>query len=187
LKKDFPNFSHYLITICRLEKQKNIPLLLQSIKIVLTKFPKAAMIIVGSGTEENKIKKLIHKEKLEKNIIMENWTDDPYSYYKTADLFVMSSDYEGFPRTVIESIACHCPVVMTNQGSAREFIENNINGWVVPTRSPISLANAVIDALEHPEKRKSISEKAYHDLDKLLTKEQTLDLMKKSWEITLKK
>ena len=62
------------------------------------------LLIVGDGSELTKLKAISHK--LKANVIFSPWADDLPSYYKTADLFLLTSNYEGYGRTVVEATAC---------------------------------------------------------------------------------
>ena len=62
---------------------------------------------------------------------MEPWTDDPFSYYKTADLFLLTSNYEGYGMAVVEAMAAGCPVIMTDVGLAGEVLIDKKDGLVV--------------------------------------------------------
>ena len=87
--------------------------------------PKTGLIIIGSGTENKNYKLQIKKHKLEKNVIIENWIDDLPSYYKTADLFLLTSNYEGYGRTLVEAASAGCKIISSDVGVAKEFLESD--------------------------------------------------------------
>ena len=60
---------------------------------------------------------------LERNIILEPWAGDLVSYLKTADLFLISSNYEGYGRTIVEAVAAGCRVISSDAGISREFLD----------------------------------------------------------------
>lgn len=99
----------------------------------------------------------------------------------------MSSNYEGFPRTAVEAMASKCPIITTDMGCVDELLFNQKNCWVSPINSSDGLAESIIDAFKNNEKRLQFIRRASEDLKKLLTKDETLELMKKSWEITFQK
>lgn len=185
IKHQHPGFDFYILTVCRLEKVKNIPLLLNSFSIILKEFPKTLLVIVGKGSQKDILIKEITRKKLQKNVIIKEWTHDTTSYYKTADLFVLTSFSEGWGLTIIEATASRCPIIMTDTGCANEFIFNEKNGWVVKVNNEPALSEAMRDAIRHKDKRDSFSQTAFNDLKKLPNKEETLIKLKKSWEITL--
>ena len=143
LGEKYPAFYPIVLCMSRLVKQKNIPLAVSAFKEFVVNHPEAGLVIVGSGSEEEKIKRLVQKEGLEKHVIFEPWTNDRYSYFKTANIFLLTSDYEGWGLTCVEAAIAGTPVVMTDVGCAGEFIIDRDNGLVVSARD----RDAVIHAL----------------------------------------
>lgn len=141
LHKKYPQFDFIVLMASRLTKEKNIPLALDALCEVVKRYPKTGLVIVGSGPEEEKLK--TESKKLNPNVVFESWTDDLASHYKTADLFLLTSDYEGYARSVVEASAAGLPVVMTDVGTAGEFIQDGRNGLVVPTGDVQALIHAI--------------------------------------------
>jgi glycosyltransferase involved in cell wall biosynthesis len=69
---------------------------------------------------------------LEESVVFESWQKDLASYYKTADVFVLTSYYEGFGLTLAEAVACGCPIVSTDVGIARDLLGESGLGKVCP-------------------------------------------------------
>ncbi len=126
----------------RLTKEKNIGMAIKAMKGVIKQYPETGLIIVGDGPEKNKLK--AESRKLKANVVFENWTDDLASFYKTADLFLLTSNYEGYGRTVIEAMVANCPVVMTDVGIAGEIIKDGYSGLVVPVGNAKKLEEAIL-------------------------------------------
>ena len=108
------------------------------------------MVIVGEGPERHTLELGIRKYELRDSVVIEPWTDDMVSYYKTADLFLLTSNYEGYGRTVVEAAIAGLPVVMTDVGCAGEAIRNNVNGFIVPVDDAAALAERLGTALKNP-------------------------------------
>jgi len=70
--------------------------------------------------------------------------------YKTCDLFVSSSWYEGFGLPALEAMACGAPVVLTDSGGVREYANPKINCMIVPPRNPPALSGAMYEVLNNP-------------------------------------
>lgn len=185
IKQKYPGFDFYILTMCRLEKVKNIPLLIAAFAKIHKRFPRTLLLIVGNGSQKKRLEKMINREKLQGNVIMEDWTEDTISFYKTADLFVLSSFSEGWGLTVIEAASSLCPIIMTDTGCAGEFIRNGINGWITKTNDVQDLTRAIADAIENKERRKSFAKKAFQDLVILPDEEATRERLKKIWDRAL--
>lgn len=122
LHKKYPQFEKIILMVSRFEKEKNIPLAISSMKDVVKKYPKMGLVLVGDGSEREALKSQVESKKLEDTVVFDDWQSKEtiYSYYKTADLFLATSDYEGYGLTIIEALAAGLPVLSTNVGIARE-------------------------------------------------------------------
>jgi len=107
----------------RFEKEKNIGLAITTFAKIVKKRPKVGMVVVGDGAEKENLKKLTNKLNLNENIIFEGWQKDLASYYKTADLFLLSSNYEGYGMTLIEAAASELKIISSSVGVADEILE----------------------------------------------------------------
>ena len=77
------------------------------------------------------------------------FTDEPQSFMKAADCFVLPSRYEGFSNVLIESLACGTPAVVTDcPGANREVIVEGQNGWFASSEDADSLANTMVRAID---------------------------------------
>ena len=171
----YPQFEKHILMASRLSPEKNIPLALKAMKEIVTKHPNVGLIIAGSGAEEVRLKKLVESLGLAKNVVFEGWQDDLASYYKTADLFLLTSNYEGYGMTVVEALSAGCPVVMTDVGCAGDVVESGKNGLVVPVGDEKALTRAVIKVLSG---EAHLSAKT----PKLATKKEYLAAYRASWE-----
>lgn len=177
-KKKFPQFDRIILVASRLSREKNIDSMIEAMQQVVTRCPKAGLVIVGSGPEEAPLKKLVAQLGLGENVVFEGWQDNLYPYYKAADVFVLPSYYEGYGLVVVEALAAGCPVVMTDVGCAREVVRDRENGFVVPVGDVPALAHAI-------EKVLSGEVKLIAKAPVLPTKEEYLVAYKKSWEDAL--
>ena len=106
----------------RLEVEKNIDLAIKAFKEVVQKIPKAGLIIVGKGSEQGRLEALCLRLSLKQSVVFEPWADKQTlaSYYKTADLFLNTSLFEGYGMTFVEAKAAGCKIVSTDVGIAPE-------------------------------------------------------------------
>ncbi len=185
LKQKYPQFDQIILTAARLSPEKNLGLAIEAMGEVAKQYPKVGLIIVGAGQERNNLKSKIADLKLGGNVIMEGWSDDLASYYKTADVFLATSNYEGWSLTLVEALAAGCPVVTTDVGCAGELIQDGQSGLVVPVNDKMAVANAIFKILSEPDLKQALVSAGQLALKNLPNKEQYLNDYKKSWENTL--
>ena len=130
---------------------------------------------MSAPAEEQKLKLLATRYSLLSNIVFEPWTDDLASYYKSADVFVLTSNYEGYGRTIIEAEAAGCPVIMTDVGIAGDVIKNGENGLIVPVGDVQALAEALRSVIE----KKAV---LHAELPTQLTKEEYMAQYATTWQ-----
>lgn len=179
----YPQFEHIILMASRLTKEKNIPLAIEAMSEVLDKFPKTGLIIVGSGPEERSLRRMICQSK--DNIIFEDWTTDINSYYKTADIFLLTSNYEGYGMAAIEAMASGCPIVMTDVGCAGDVVKDGANGLIFPVGDKIKLSAALIRILEDKNLRKNLKSQALAAARNMPNKDESLKKYFESWQLTI--
>ncbi len=123
LREKYPRFDKIILMVSRLEKEKNIKMAIQAFGEVLKIMPKAGLIIVGDGSEKSNLKSQISKLELTESVVFKPWANREtlVSYYKTADLFLNTSFFEGYGMTLVEAKAAGCRIVSTDVGMAREI------------------------------------------------------------------
>ena len=184
LHRKYPQFDFIILMASRLTKEKNIKMAIEAMREIVKKHPKTGLIIVGSGPEEKNLKSQISNLKINENVKIEPWIDQLISYYKTADLFLLTSNYEGYARTVIEAMAAGCPVIMTDVGIAGELLRNKSNGLVIPVGDVKALCQAMLTLIHDKALRYNLIAAAERGIGhKLITKEQYLKQYLSSWHL----
>jgi glycosyltransferase involved in cell wall biosynthesis len=118
-------------------------------------------VIVGSGEDEAAILKLIHSQHLEDVVSIAGATSDPFPYYRSADVFVLCSDYEGFGNVLVEAMACGLPVVATDCPSGpAEVLAAGKYGVLVPRGDSAAIAGALSKILTDQELALELREKS---------------------------
>ncbi|MDO8592365.1 MAG: glycosyltransferase family 4 protein [bacterium] len=181
LKSKYPRFNFIVLMICRLSPEKNIPLAISAMADIVRLRPGAGLVIIGSGRESEEIIKF-GKNKLGGMMVWEKWTDDPVSYYKSADLFLLTSNYEGWSLAVIEAASFGLPIIMTDVGCAGEAIKNGESGMIIPVGNKEKLVEVLLKIIEDENLRKKLGANAKLAVNRLPNKEQTLNLYKISWQ-----
>lgn len=132
LQKKYPQFDFIALAAGRLEPEKNFGLMIEAWRAVVKKFPRAGLIIVGSGSLEKNLKRKAKNEKLTDNIIFESWQNDLISYYKTADVFLNTSFYEGYGLALAEAARTDCPIVSSDVGIVGEISQSGRPVFICP-------------------------------------------------------
>jgi len=143
-----------VISAGRLELVKDYSTLISAFSKVI-KRQEARLIILGEGSERNKLNQKIINLRLEKYVDLSGFVENPLAYFKKADLFVLSSISEGLPGVLIQAMACELPVLATNCFSGpAEILENGKWGRLVPVGDVDAMAEAMYDSLTektHPD------------------------------------
>lgn len=123
LHKKYPQFKRIILMASRIEPEKNIQIVIGVWSTIVHSIPSAGIIIVGSGSQLTHLKSKVSKLGLNNSVIFEPWVSKMtlYSYYKTADLFLNTSLFEGYGMTLVEATAAGCKVFSTDVGVAREI------------------------------------------------------------------
>lgn len=165
LKEKYPQFDFILLSASRLSKEKNIKLQIKALAKLVKTYPKIGLIVVGEGGEKEELELLVKKYQLQGNLFFEPWSSNLASYYKTADVFLLTSNYEGWGMTIIEAAACGCPVIMTDVGCAGEFIKNEESGIIIK----VGDLDTLVSNLKRFIDNKSIGEKLVNNAKFALT------------------
>ncbi|MCT2347465.1 glycosyltransferase [Bacillales bacterium AN1005] len=117
-----------LISVGRLAYAKAQWSMIRVMEKIILKFPTAKLLILGEGELKNELQELVRTLGLEENIRFLGHVDNPYNLIKQADIFVLSSLFEGFPNVLIEALASGTAIVSTDCPSGpREILDNKIN------------------------------------------------------------
>ncbi len=137
----------YIINVGRfLIEHKRQDLLLEAYKISNIK---EKLVLMGQGEDKEKILQHIEKLNLEDKVILIEFQKNPYPFIKNAKLFVLSSDYEGLPTVLIESLITNTPIVSTNcKSGPAEILGEENKELLSPTNDANLLAKNIINSLK---------------------------------------
>jgi glycosyltransferase involved in cell wall biosynthesis len=140
-----------VIGVGRLTRQKNFPALVEAFALVMRQQPAARLVILGEGPEREVIAAQVRRHGLEASVALPGFVDNPYACIARAAVFALSSDFEGLPTVLIESLALGTPVVSTDCPSGpREILRGGALGSLVPVGDIPALARAIVGALTSP-------------------------------------
>ncbi|MEQ4702821.1 glycosyltransferase [Providencia huaxiensis] len=168
--------SHLLLSVGRLTLAKDYPNLLYAYAQIKAKNPNSQLVIIGDGIEKENILNLSKKLGVSNSTHFLGFRTDVNEWMSAADIFILSSEWEGFGLVVAEAIACKCLVVATNSGGVKEVL--NCHRFLVPIKDHDSLSTSVIQAinLNDMERKKIIDDSYLH-----VIKNFTLDNISAEW------
>ena len=137
-----------ILSVGRLKPQKAYPTLLRAFA-QLRRRRTVKLVILGEGKDREKLEALVEELGLGKDVDLPGFASNPYPFMARADLFVLASNWEGFPNVLIEALAAGCSVVSTDCPSGpREVLDGGRYGRLVPIDDPSALALGIEASLD---------------------------------------
>lgn len=143
LKDKYPGYDKIFLILGRLEPVKNISWLINIFKEVV-KQKNYLLLIVGRGSEEEKIKKQIIDAGLVHNVKLQNWTEEPYGYLKTTDCVLFPSLSEGYGLVAMEAHLVGTPIIMNDVGVANYELKPSEKVIILPTNDREAWIKAIL-------------------------------------------
>lgn len=182
-QKDYIPKNKKVLYVGRFTVEKNLPLLIRAFANVCKEVSEAKLVLVGDGPLRSSLVALCRELRIDEHVEFIPWTNNLVSYYKTASVFVLPSYYEGWGCVVIESLTAGTPVIMTDVGCAGEILRDGTEGFIVRHDDEQQLAEKIVLVLTDKELCDDMSKRGKERVVELLSKKETLDLYKKSWEL----
>ena len=153
-------FYNHILSVGRLTYEKDHATLIRAFAI-LPKYLNAKLIILGEGPLRLNLETMVHQLNLDESISLPGFVIDPYPWFRSANLFVLSSISEGFGNVIVEALECGVPVVSTCcPGGPREILGDGQYGTLVPVQNYIALASAIEANLNNVFDRKKLISRA---------------------------
>ena len=142
----------------RLHYQKNVDLLIRSFKLLKKKMQNIKLVIIGDGTDFNKLKKMSADDE---DIIMTGFVSDEdlIDYLRASNIVVFPSRGENASFTLMEAMACELPVVSSDVGNAKRILGEGC-GFLLKKYTEEEIADICEQVLKDDNKAKKISKKA---------------------------
>ena len=151
-----------VVSVCRLNKQKNIPMSLDAFLKFSQQYPDFIFEIYGTGELESEIKAYISKLSLEDKVVLKGFSNNVHKEIVNAMMYISSSDYEGISNSMLEAMAIGLPTICTDCpiGGARQVIKSQDNGILIPIGDVSALTNAMFKIVENKDFRDFLSTNA---------------------------
>ncbi len=157
IKKIKFNFKKKIIlNVGFFEKQKDQITILKSINILKYHYKNFVLVLIGKGKEYENLKNYIKKNNLEKFIKIYKNIENPSLFFKKADLFILSSIYEGLGNVLVEALKYNCPVITSDcNAGPMEIIKKGKYGDFFPPGDYEGLAKKILNHLRNPKRLKN--------------------------------
>ena len=149
--------------IAHLKPEKAHSVLIDSIKIASESIPDLKCVVIGQEKFPGTLDRLKAQARdlgIESNVLFTGFRTDARALTPAFDLFVLSSDFEGLPISMLEAMAMGVPPVVTDVGGVHEVVEDGKDGYVVARRDPGALAGRMVELANDPSLRTAMSEAA---------------------------
>ena len=145
-----------LITVGRLAPWKNVNTIIEAVHLLKNQDLKINLIIVGSGPEDLDLKKQVNNLNLTNEVIFtgQKKYSDLKEYYKSADIYIQASGYEGLPHVLLEAINFDLAIISTPIGGTNEILQDGKNGFILDLEKGIkpnskNLKNIILEAVNN--------------------------------------
>jgi glycosyltransferase involved in cell wall biosynthesis len=133
-----------VLAVGKLKKQKDFATLIRAFARLRARRP-VRLVILGEGPEREALRSLVTRLRVERDVDLLGFRENPFSLMRRASVFALSSAWEGFGNVLVEAMACGAPVVSTRCPSGpEEILDDGRYGRLVPVGDP----GAFCDALE---------------------------------------
>lgn len=166
--------SKIILSVGRLSSQKNWPLLLK-VFAGLRRDNQVKLIILGEGPKRKEIEGMVQNLGIEDSVSLPGFKSNPYSWMSKSKIFVLSSDFEGFPNVLVQALACGCKVISSDSGSGpSEILEDGKWGRLFNIGDVNELSSMIQEALNEENDVNTTQRALFFSSDKCLEKYEAL-------------
>ena len=148
-----------IVAAGRFAEAKNYPLLIDAVALLRQRVP-ARLFILGQGELEGVIRARIAERGLNEAVVLCGFQQNPWQFIAKADVFALSSHYEGFGNVLVEAMACGVPVVATASAGTRDIVRDGVDGLLVERHDAALVADALASVLGDASLREALANEA---------------------------
>jgi glycosyltransferase involved in cell wall biosynthesis len=158
-----------LLYLGSLKPRKNLPVLLQALRMVLQERDDVCLLVVGQGESEADLQRQVRSLGLERAVCFVGRVPEAekVAWYNLADVFVLPSLLEGFGLAAAEAMACGKPVVASRAGGLPEVVADGITGMLCNPEAPVEFAQAILRLLGNRSVAKAMGEAGRERVERL--------------------
>lgn len=155
---EIPEGAPVIGVVAQLIERKGHAVLLEAMPKILMRFPDARVFFFGKGPLDETLKKSICERTLEHRVMLAGFRDDLDRILPCLDLVVHPAHREGMGVSLLQASLAEVPIVATSVGGIPEAVKDGLTGVLVPPRDAAGLADAVLQLLEDPERRRKLGQ-----------------------------
>ena len=169
-----------VIAVSRLAQEKQLDLLLEAFAQISQSRPDWSLVIWGDGPERTKLEALRSELNLDNKVLLPGRTTQVMERMREADLFVLSSRFEGFPNALCEAMSCGLPVISFEcSDSISQIVRDGVDGILVMPGDVNALAAAMARLMDNPKDRQRLASRAREivgrfELEKIMNMWETM-------------
>lgn len=156
---------HKIVAAGRLSAQKNQKLLIEAFSEISTRYPMYTLEIYGDGELLEELIQCAKDHGVEEKTVFHGNVFDLHKQIANAEIFVLSSDFEGLSNALLEAMMMGLPCISTNCAGSDEYIESEKNGLLVPVGNVEEMASALERLIKDEKLRIKLGEQAKMDSD----------------------
>jgi glycosyltransferase involved in cell wall biosynthesis len=157
-----------VLIVARLAYQKNHEVLLDAFARLPPLLEHWRLMVVGAGDRDEALHLRADVLGVAGRVDWHGHTDDPYAYYRHADIFALPSRFEGMPNALIEAMSFGLPPIVSDASPGPlELVRHGETGVVVPSDDPDALASAITLLATHPDLRRTLGDAARREVEAL--------------------
>mgnify|MGYP001085793864 CR=1 FL=1 len=169
-----------ITTVANLKPQKNPEDFINVAEIIIKNTKNVLFFYCGGGEKFDYYKNLAKAKGLSKRLIFTGWVDDIKEVYRSTDIFILTSLWEGLPRSIIEAIKSGCIVVSYDSDGVSDIIKDGVNGFIVKKKDFTKMAEIILKLINEKDFFKKIKDAVIKtdllefDIDFMVKKQEEL-------------
>jgi glycosyltransferase involved in cell wall biosynthesis len=144
-----------IVTVAVLRPPKGVDKLIAAMTEVLRSFPSARLLIVGDGSERQRLEQQTRDAGIGHAVVFAGFRDDVFDLLKASDVFVLPTLLDALPTVVIEAMFASLPIIASRVGGLPDMLDDGVEGELVPPGDVQALATSILKMLKESERREA--------------------------------